>query len=94
MSETDNDDDTVLQRQMAEIQIKLEANRRAKAEDKKANRLETMMESVLERLDEMNGRLERVEQASMEKMAVYDQIAGCVEQSNRPRWGCRVEWRV
>ena len=72
------EDERALQRQMAEIQIKLEANRLAKAEDKKANRFETMMEHVLDRLKAMGGRLERIEQASREKMAVTDQIAGCV----------------
>jgi hypothetical protein len=72
------EDERALQRQMAEIQIKLEANRLAKAEDKKANRFETMMEHVLDRLKAMGGRLERTEQASREKMAVTDQIAGCV----------------
>jgi hypothetical protein len=73
-----DDDDQALQRQLAEVQIKIEAKRQAKAEESKVSRLETLIEGVMDRLDMINVRLERIEDTSREKLAATDQIVACV----------------
>jgi hypothetical protein len=57
----------------------MEAKRREKAEEKQANRFETMMERVIDRLDIIDDRLQRIEGASMEKTVANDQIVACAE---------------
>jgi hypothetical protein len=77
MSEQD-DDELALQRQMAELQVKMEAKQREKADKGKANRIETMLELVVDRLDKIDTRLERLEDVSRDKLAATDQIVECV----------------
>jgi hypothetical protein len=75
---SEQDDELALQRQMVELQVKMEAKQREKAENNKANRLETMLELVVDRLDKLDKRLERIEDVSREKLAATDQIIECV----------------